>query len=594
MAALAITFGTLAFGLIAGVSPAEVSSPQFQEPGLSIFGSVLEPGTRRPMPGTRVVLVRRNPDSDQETSAVADVSGRFRFFGLQPGRYSVYPVPDVSGVPRDDVSFYGRQMVSIDLVEGQGPGAEVTLWQVHYSVISGRILDAEDRPMADVSVSFLLPVFRDGYRYLEPTRTPGGNRVPTAGGDTVVVSSGPWVDTDAAGEYRIPAPPGRYYLSVQPNRLASQRRMTPRYYPGVATLADAAMVNVPGGVDIPAMNLRIEPAEEFFVRFELALDNRIRDALERTPVIDPLTVRFVNRSAGITSDLVTSVTLPVEAAGPDTWVTGPVPPGRYEMIFTYNGIFGRGRQDIDHSRLNPILVTTVEIVDADLDLGRVERHVPQDIPGWVRPRFNESAGEIDLGALPPLWFREASGFSLAETQVAIDETGAFVLTGVPPGLYALGPDTGRWALPDGWHVESVRSGARDVLHDGLRVGSGPALPIEIVVSRSGGSLQGRVRTADDAPVAGADVVLVPPRRGPVTRYPTAATDGLGSFTIADVPPGEYTVLALDGLARGLLTEIPTRYWEDPDFLREYLPRGERVVIDPGIRSALDPELVPVR
>jgi hypothetical protein len=576
----------LCLGSVSGIG--RESRSQIGEQGRVVYGAVLERGTRDPSSARCVVLTRHDAGTLREVSATTDSAGRFLFSQLEPGRYSVHVVPEVLGHEIEEASFNGTQATWIDLTEGQRFGAYVTLFAVHYSIISGRVVNEDDHPIAGARISVFVPVFRDGSRRLEPGLTPGGP-----------------VLTDDSGQYRIPIPAGSYYLSVDELHRASASvpvsagvvAVSPpqgtgrRYYPGVADLAKAQIINVPEGIEIPAINFRIEHTEEFFVRFELALDEQVREALDGTPVIDPLTIRFIDRSAGITSDFITTQRGPVYAIAPDTWLAGPVPPGQYEMVFAYDATaIGRGRPEMDHSRLNPILVMPVEIGEGDLDLGSVTRNFSQDIAGRVRTQFNRSGESFDLSALRPPQFREVSGSSFTEVAVATDEDGGFVLTGVSPGRYGLGTD-GTWALPVGWFVASARSGGRDILNDGFEVGGSPVFPIEIVISNSTGRLRGTVRTVRDAPAAEADVILVPPTRGPLTRYLTTTTDGLGNFALADVPAGEYTVLALDKPEQSVVTAVATRYWEDPGFLIEYLPRGERVVIHATFESALDLELI---
>jgi hypothetical protein len=76
---------------------------QLQGEGMAIYGTVMVPGTRQPMPGTRIGLAGDGRNSrpgdlwdepeEEQVIATADAQGRFGFMGLAPGEYVLYAVP---------------------------------------------------------------------------------------------------------------------------------------------------------------------------------------------------------------------------------------------------------------------------------------------------------------------------------------------------------------------------------------------------------------------------------------------------------------------------------------------------------------------
>ena len=55
----------------------------------------------------------------------------------------------------------------------------------------------------------------------------------------------------------------------------------------------------------------------------------------------------------------------------------------------------------------------------------------------------------------------------------------------------------------------------------------------------------------------------------------------GGFTLDNIPPGEYRMLALE--VAGMDDGSP--WWELPEFLRRYELRGERITVDPNLSLA---------
>jgi hypothetical protein len=94
--------------------------------------------------------------------------------------------------------------------------------------------------------------------------------------------------------------------------------------------------------------------------------------------------------------------------------------------------------------------------------------------------------------------------------------------------------------------------------------------LTIVASRGLGTVNGTAMTGD-APFAGAMIALVP--QDPVGQsflMRRDQSDSDGTFTLAQVVPGRYTVIALKN---GWEME-----WNSPEAIRGYLARGTSVVV----------------
>jgi hypothetical protein len=70
-------------------------------------------------------------------------------------------------------------------------------------------------------------------------------------------------------------------------------------------------------------------------------------------------------------------------------------------------------------------------------------------------------------------------------------------------------------------------------------------------------------------------VLVPDEkhRDDSAYYKTGTSDSAGSIAIKGIPPGDYTLFAWEYIDAGA--------WYNLDFIRQQMPNGVAVTIDPG-------------
>lgn len=152
----------------------------------SIEGRVVLVGTNQPVPEVDIFVFADPPVAPVKT----DASGRFRFERLAAGRYGLMLSP-MSGYRAREMPVTVREDQKVTSVEIKAYAG---------AVISGRVRDAKDRPVAGLLVSALR---LDG----------GGARFPP--------DRGMAAPTNDAGEYKLTGlNPGRYALFVETKRPA--------------------------------------------------------------------------------------------------------------------------------------------------------------------------------------------------------------------------------------------------------------------------------------------------------------------------------------------------------------------------------------
>jgi Carboxypeptidase regulatory-like domain len=169
-----------------------------------------------------------------------------------------------------------------------------------------------------------------------------------------------------------------------------------------------------------------------------------------------------------------------------------------------------------------------------------------------------------------------------------DDRGGFRTPGVPPGRYVV--RVSGLPLP-GWTFNGARYQGRDIADTAVDMGAndvdGVVLSFTDRPASIGGAVQMGAQSDSDAIVAAYPVdeeawtnTGESPRRIKVTRV---SADG--TFTIANIPAGQYYVIAVK--------DDPAS-WQDPAFLRALAARAQQVRVLDGERTAISLRTVTFR
>ena len=235
-----------------GAPQAEGGAGEAKKAEAGIEGRLVRYGTGEGISGVDIFVM--SPTSTKRISPQkTDANGRFRFEGLEAGRYGLALFPTTGYSARDTL---------IVLKEGQkATGIEMKAYPG--ATVAGRVKDVAGQPVSGVTVSPL--------------------RIYLAGGRWAPVRSWPAV-TDGAGEYKLVGlKPGRYTLLAEPKRLAIERKSwsekdeekwapEPRmadvrtYYPNAGSADLAATFTVEAGETLEMMDITLARPETYCVR----------------------------------------------------------------------------------------------------------------------------------------------------------------------------------------------------------------------------------------------------------------------------------------------------------------------------------------
>jgi protocatechuate 3,4-dioxygenase beta subunit len=524
-------------------------------PRAALEGRVVALGTNRPVAHASVVVARVNGSLEDYRTGATDVNGRFAFRDLTPGSYRVHVERQGYLSGEHGRRTAGGAGVPIVLTERE-PTASIIVPLIQTAVIAGRVVD-DGRPVRHVLVRALRSTYRDGERsltmvayastddlgryrlfglapgtYAVAAAPPSGPRIE---GDTYVVPVVPSNANNNLRERRTPLDQALRSGTVDASAF-TMAMLLPVFYPGRTDEASAVAIELRAGDVVSDIDLPV-------VRVSTArVAGRVLTADGQ-----PARGAQVNVQTGGNQELAAIPGVSVTANG--GFELPFVPPGVHQLVSRTTTQYGTatvsvGTEDVGGVEIRLQPGTTVT--------GRV---AVQDAP----PGFPDR----DSGVLTV----QLLGRTLFTTSARVAADGSFSIPNVHPDDYRLRIRYGREIMPI-----SARLGVNDIREMPVRLGAGtPGVPLEIVVTLATGALDATVVDARGRPVAGTVVALVPnaPFRYRSGLYRTAMTDQNGRASIDEVPPGEYTVMAGD---------VEPEDWQNPDRVRAYEGRGERVTI----------------
>jgi protocatechuate 3,4-dioxygenase beta subunit len=513
----------------------------------SIAGMVVKLAGSEPLKRATIQL-ESTDDRTHSISTVTDAGGRFQLKGIAAGRY------------RLKVLRHGFVTQEYGQKTPNDPGSALTLSPgqdvkdllfrlIPSAVIAGRIIDEDGEPLPWAQVIALREVYAEGKRKLAP--------------ETMVA-------TNDLGEYRLfGLRPSRYFISAsyKPNEhltgsggmiqasddASSEQGYVPSYYPGSPDPAKAVALTIKAGEEIPSVEILLRPVTVFSVR------GRVVNMVSRRSSPGVM-VQLVPQSTGLAWNLPLH---PTNLEKPDgMFEIRDVLPGSYTLIAYW---FDEGKRYQARQ--------TFEVGNSDVD--GVTLLIAPGVPVY---------GHVIWEGQPSLERGELSvSLSGADTEYAwggsarVMTGDMFTLRDVSEGAYRLSVS----GQSRDCFVKSVRYGTTEALDDGFIVRRGTDATLEVALSSRGAHIQGTVADADHLPAAGVWVVLVPDeaRRSQSRLYEARTTDQYGHFDLRGITPGNYKLFSWEEVEQGA--------WEDPEFLKSFEDKGEKIVVQEGDSKSID-------
>jgi len=168
------------------------------------------------------------------------------------------------------------------------------------------------------------------------------------------------------------------------------------------------------------------------------------------------------------------------------------------------------------------------------------------------------------------------------------QTAPLRVADLPPGSYM----PALLNVPSGYAVRSVSYNGQPVPVSTAIDVEAPESDVMYVLTTRMGRVTGTVRDADQKPVPGATVWVLPPSLpATIDRFVlfapgqagTTEADGNGAFQFGGLAPGRYKVVAIRGQLRYPRTML---------YLRDQLDSADPVAVEAGQTASLDAHIVP--
>jgi hypothetical protein len=122
---------------------------------------------------------------------------------------------------------------------------------------------------------------------------------------------------------------------------------------------------------------------------------------------------------------------------------------------------------------------------------------------------------------------------------------------------------------NGYYLKSVKLSGRELPDNVLDLNFSGA-QLDVVLANDSGSVTGTVQRANGDPVQNARVTVIPASSNRRDLFKSANSGADGTFTISNVPPGNYKVFAWE--------DVEQNAWQDPDFRRPFETLGSNATI----------------
>ena len=529
-----------------------------KEPAQSSFeGIVVKDPGGEPVKKAILEMIGENQMGGGNYTATTDGEGRFKIADIVPGRYRI--LVERTGYIEIDKKGRRSQGSMISFEAGQETKGQ-TFHMLTAAVVTGRVMDEEGDPMANVNVT----VLRHKGKSLEPKGS---------------------AQTNDLGEYRIGGLlAGKYYVSAEPlpnfqsfampgrsgegHEAAAPRTSYLRtFYPGVLDRAQASTVDLRSGEETPV---------------DFSLSRRHAASVR-------------GRVLGYSPGTGGTVSLRNKTEASPEFNSGQIDKdGKFEILNVAPGSYRLTAMTVVHDKPK-VVSQSLEVGTSDVEDVEFAPQPPAVLRGRVRFSSKSTKAETSPGFV---FLRSTDGDEEAGSSVtvSVDEMtdsldsgklkpdGSFELKNVPPGNYELMFARDSQEDQDSF-VESVTAGTKEYADTGLPVNGG-SMVLDVVVSSGAGVVDGVVSSEKGERAPGSVVVAVPETRfrKQASRYIRAETDQNGRFSMRGLRPGAFTLYAWDNMEGD--------EYLDPDFLKAADEHGTTIKVEKSSHQKVELKVIP--
>lgn len=549
-------------------APATIPAPknsQAAPANLAISGRVVNALTNEPVAGA-LVTITSAPDFASTVRAGAD--GGFAFAQLRAGKY----------VLRARRKGYAEQMYlqhetfTAAIVLGPGLDAENLVFPLPpQGVIAGQVTDSNGEAVRNAGVLLFAEELSAGKRTKrfearQWTDDEGSYRFAglNNGNHYLAVSGEPWYSNYARGV-------GRVVVANDPDQRQTAAEKNPEldvvypitYYAGTTEAGAATAIHVTAGENARA-DVTLTPVPAVHVTIDLG-DSALKNTTQVSMTQSIFGAYDESKGAGVHTTF--GRLRKTDGAVLDPGEGGTVDQSSRNIVEIGGLRPGRVRLELSQQPAQADGPTVKRTLMVDPVNGQtVYANRMAAAPSVIGSVRAEGGGPLPAGARVTL--RELANGKTVTANVEADGTFKFVGANFEPGVYRVFAGTA-----GGLGLRSVGgTGAKVLAGRKIEIGDAGDVNLELVLAKG---VNGRVKGVaerDGKPAAGMMVVLVPEDLKDTVEYRRDESDSDGSFTLASVSPGKYTLVALDDW------ELE---WARPEKIREYLKEGEEVVLNAG-------------
>jgi hypothetical protein len=513
----------LALSFCAPICAAQSSAKAAGKSGGVIAGTVTAHG--KGLPDVTVTLRSAGIGGQGQDlpQAKTDAEGKYRITDVPIGSYFVTPVAPVYVTPRAGRLTFGGDPIVItggETIDG------IDFALVRGGVVTGKVVDAEGRPVIEQTVSLQNADQQAGQR--------GGFGFAAGGGNA---------RTDDRGVYRIyGVAAGRYYVSVGAQQRLSaytaimgQQAYQQTFYPDATDSTQATVVEVAEGEEVGHVDITVGNTVE-----EYTVTGQVIDKSSNAPVPNVGFTLSVLAGGDNRQRALGLMTLPVFSDAAGQFRVDNVPAGRYVVSLspeTSGGMSGQSSPfDVINQDVTGVVVPAVS--GAGLT-GAVALEGTQD-PTILSEllQFQVQVGVFGSG--------NAANAASMQT-VPLNEDGSFQLAGLPAGTVRLALVAQDASLQGAFKL--LRTELNGVPQPrGIPVSTGQQLSgVRLVAAYADGIVEGTVKLQNGPLAPGARLFarLVPvgqQQGGRGASLGAASVDSRGHFIIENVPAGSYNLI----------------------------------------------------